>query len=359
MKRILFSAAAVILGLSLGLFCGELFFRFNPYFGAIHNFVPLTEKEEGRLAIWNHPHFKGFIRPSDLLGYEHEPNCPPYTNSYGMVGRDHKFNKDPGVFRILLLGDSIAEQGYSAEALEELLNGAVELRQRYRFEVWNAGVGSYDILRYSLFLRNRGLQYKPDMVIVFLFTNDLTPDVNCYYKTKGGFGGYHFPVFYLRKYGIPVNTHLMVHSYLYRFIMLKFDAVLGQESNRSEVDVMYGNGKVFLKEMADFCKQHELDLYIVVFPYLKNLEAFTSYQKQEYSSVLRAVSESGIRYLNLYDFYMSLLSKGESLRLRSDDEMHPSERVHNLIAEKVFSDINRLFLNENNMSFSNKKDYLR
>jgi lysophospholipase L1-like esterase len=134
---------------------------------------------------------------------------------------------------------------------------------------------------------------------------------------------------------------------------------MGEMAKKSQVELMDENGRFFLTQMVDFCKQHDLDFYIVVFPYLKKLEAYEHYQRDQYESVIKAVSESGIRYLNLYDFYMTLLDKRESLRFRENDEMHPSERVHKLIAQKIYADLLRSYLGGHDQAGPLKKDYLR
>jgi len=107
----------------------------------------IGEDEAPYMRVMGRPKRRGFYRPSDLLGYEHEPDIPGRTNRYGMMGRRdraHPLAKAPGVCRVLLLGDSIAEPWWSADTLEAELNSGERYRRRWKsYEVWNGGTGSY------------------------------------------------------------------------------------------------------------------------------------------------------------------------------------------------------------------------
>jgi len=347
MKNTIFKAISVISGIVFSLILAELFFRFNPFFGYIHNSFSLNKNEAGTMNVWNSKYYKGFIRPSPLLGYEHEPGQYPYTNKYGMVGKEHPLKKEEGVFRILLLGDSIAEQGWSADELEVLLNNNELLNKKYKFEVWNAGVGSYDVLRYSLFLKNKFNTYNPDMVIVFLFMNDLLVDINCYYKTKDNFTGYHFPVSYLRKAGFPVNSYLMIHSYLYRFFMLQFNGILEKVNKQDKGDNREDNGRIFLGQIKEFCSKNKLDLLFVTFPYLLPLDKYKSYQLKEFNAMDKVVSKIGVDTIELFTFYENLRNSGMNLRFEEHDDIHPSEAVHKLVAQKMHDHIAAKLISKN------------
>jgi hypothetical protein len=126
----------------------------------------------------------------EKVGYIHEPNltltwCGAEfkntfkVNSKGFLDHECSLEKPDGTFRILLLGDSFAEaeQVPSEKAFGHVLER--ELNQRSdpngtRFEVMNTGVGGYGTSEEYLVLKNYGLQYKPDLVIMMLYTeNDI------------------------------------------------------------------------------------------------------------------------------------------------------------------------------------------
>jgi lysophospholipase L1-like esterase len=90
------------------------------------------------------------------------------SNSLGFRDREHAVAKPPGVYRIVVLGDSIAaglhverNQDIFPPILEQLL-GARGLRA----EVINLAVSGYNTQQEVEMLREKGLRYNPDLVLV-------------------------------------------------------------------------------------------------------------------------------------------------------------------------------------------------
>lgn len=90
------------------------------------------------------------------------------SNHLGYRDRDHAVAKPPGVYRIVVLGDSIAA-GLHVERNEDVFPPILErlLEQRGRHvEVINLAVSGYNTQQEVETLRERGLQYHPDLVLV-------------------------------------------------------------------------------------------------------------------------------------------------------------------------------------------------
>jgi lysophospholipase L1-like esterase len=98
-----------------------------------------------------------------------------YTNSHGLYDQEYAYEKPPGVFRILLLGDSLAEskEVVLAETFHQRLEDRLRAEGR-NVEVISGAVsgwGTTDELRY---LQYEGCRYEPDMVVLAAFpTNDI------------------------------------------------------------------------------------------------------------------------------------------------------------------------------------------
>src|SRR5262245_9174348 len=114
-----------------------------------------------------------------------------HINSKGLRGPEREYAKPAGIRRVLILGDSYAE-GYYAEE-EQTARAVLESRLNKscgRFEVLNGGTAGYSTDQEYLFFENEGKRYAPDIVVVFLYYNDL------YYNTTGvGTGGKPKPYF--------------------------------------------------------------------------------------------------------------------------------------------------------------------
>jgi len=128
-------------------------------------------------------HYPGITRR--LAQYGHDVTF----NSAGMRDREHTLAKPPGVFRILLLGDSFMEalQVPFEASLPSLLERDLEAQTGKRVEVVNGGVsgwGTDDELRY---LTEYGLKYQPDLVVVAMtLHNDISDNLREDWHTMRG-----------------------------------------------------------------------------------------------------------------------------------------------------------------------------
>lgn len=336
MRKILFRLAALLIGLGFVLAALELFLRINPRFGYNYSFYRFKIDNPTLNNVSN-----SYVRPSALLGYELIPhidlNAGFRTNSYGLVGPERSIRKDKGVFRILILGDSIAEQGWSGGLLEHYLNNTPRLRSRYKeFQVLNAGVRGYDVLRYAVYLKHRGLKYNPDTVITFLFMNDFELYMTIMYKNERGCDEYYFSLKEIRKRGITASPFLMRHSYLYRFAVLNLDSLLSRQAKAQGPKMQEEDGRHYLGVIKELCEKNRIPLLVVIFPYLKPFNEYKDWQKSEYWTIYRVVKELKVDYINLYELYDKLLKEHFHVRDIPNDEIHPSRELHQLIAKEIY-----------------------
>lgn len=125
------------------------------------------------------------VKPSTATGvvYELKPGLDTCfekarvrTNSEGLrAAAAYRRPKPPGVFRILLLGDSQAF-GWGVDEADTLgaqLAASLRGTGEVEIEVVNAGVPGYNAAQESAWLRARGLAYEPDCVVVLYIANDL------------------------------------------------------------------------------------------------------------------------------------------------------------------------------------------
>ena len=124
--------------------------------------------------------------------YQHEF----VLNSRGMHDRERPLEKETGVFRILVMGDSMVEalevnqSETSTQILEDRLNA--QASNGLIFEVINAGVFAWGPPQPLVYFRTEGRLYQPDLIIAVWFPrNDLLDVLPDHVTTAGPEGGTH------------------------------------------------------------------------------------------------------------------------------------------------------------------------
>jgi lysophospholipase L1-like esterase len=154
-------------------------------------FFLLVAEVTTRLVMPNSVKFRLMHQPDEKLGYRLAPNYEIEhkksefntlikINSEGLRDYEHQKDKKSSLFRILVMGDSFtfglgvnSEETY-AKVLETLLNQNLAAKTQKKYEVINAGIDGYGTEQEYFYLKELGNQYRPDLVIVGLYANDIT-----------------------------------------------------------------------------------------------------------------------------------------------------------------------------------------
>jgi lysophospholipase L1-like esterase len=132
---------------------------------------------------WSKPVLKTWLEPVPLLGFRLPSNfegrgiVDEYikTNSQGLRDVEHPWKKEDGTVRILGLGDSFTF-GWGVKLEESFLK---QLERRLtqetgrKAETINAGVPGYGLNHYYIYLKNIGIKYQPDVIVINYFVDDL------------------------------------------------------------------------------------------------------------------------------------------------------------------------------------------
>ena len=178
LKYFLFSLILVI----LFFFCLEIVLRVLDT--GFHLLAKSSDQEKliKENKLWQNElfsRFSGVQERDPLLLWKFSPNVHKsifQTNSQGLLGPEISISKPANTYRILLLGDS-APVGLGlhkrdeafGEQLVEILN---QRKPNQHFELINAAVSGYTSLQGLTYLKNYGLRYSPDLILVYFGNND-------------------------------------------------------------------------------------------------------------------------------------------------------------------------------------------
>jgi hypothetical protein len=246
-------------------------------------------------------------RPSAELGWEHIPGTADF-NSFGLPSPEYPAEKAPGTFRIVLIGDSLAA-AYGPDLTYKLEDAPVAAGKT---ELWNLGVGGYNLAQYALALERKGLPRRPDMVLLFICLNDLNPDIPVIYKDGDSFLALQQSK--PQPESLPLGGLLWPRSALYRALMVS--RLMSGKTGLPEVEeAARGN----LAKIKDDCKKQGIPLLAFVFPYLKPLGRYTAHEREEYRLILGLLRGAGIRHIDLHERF-----DPELLKLRN----YPADQLH-------------------------------
>jgi hypothetical protein len=162
-KFLVVTVPAIIVALSVSMMAVELWVRWS------------WDAHRGR---------PGFYISDPQLGQRLAPNydgwfagVPVHINALGFRDtREYSLDKPANTFRILVLGDSVT---FGHGALDDttypyLLEQRLKAwRPDINWQVWNLGVPGYNTRQELAYLERVGPRYRPDLVVVGFFLNDL------------------------------------------------------------------------------------------------------------------------------------------------------------------------------------------
>jgi lysophospholipase L1-like esterase len=263
------------------------------------------------------------------------------SNALGYRDVDHAVQKPKDVYRIVVLGDSVGA-GLKVERFEDTFPPILQKMLTdagINAEVINLSVSGYNTQQEVETLREHGLAYSPDLVLVAYTLGDRE-------RLDGGImetllAGESAE---LGHSALKANPYLM-KSALYRFFLFRVlaggkhppvpdgplpgAAVTDAESSRSLALVSGDTVDEYLGELAELSKQHHFEVLLAVFPYYP--KSFRDYKRADQH--LFAVAEGqkyGFHVLDLLDT-MRQCRQGSREPINADN-FHPSPVGHRCAA---------------------------
>jgi len=311
---------AVGLGLLLGGLTAELVVRWSG------RAPEVSLIREGRFRLSANPR----------IGYEPIPHYDPAGddtdfgdfpgpgNGLGFRDVEHPVRKPEGTYRILILGDSVAN-GQGVPRREDIFPFRLRARLeelRLRTEVLSFAVSGYNTQQEVETLREKGLSFRPDLLLLAYCLNDVK-------RSDGGI----LPVLRERERTaagvVSARAHpILVHSALYR--LLRY-GLLAEEERDLPPGIQGDTVAESFELLEELSRDNELEVLVVVFP---RFGRWKEYRWLDHHERVAALSEKhGFGHLDLYEPFRACRESAES-RLALD-RYHPSPLGHECAAEAV------------------------
>jgi lysophospholipase L1-like esterase len=270
-----------------------------------------------------------------------------FGNPNSLGHRDHEFGvpKPPGVFRILTIGDANTYgEGVESiddlytEVLEKMLNATPALAQERgsrTYEVLNVSEIGWEVDDYLFAMRDPGLSYEPDLIIIGLYINDIEDR------------SYPRPIVRTLPQKIVrswwrLSVLLDTHSYLYWYTVTPhaqwkykefwFDFVSGYVDPESHHWTRFAD---FYERIFQLGREENVPIVVAVIPYLVELNQSHPFIST-YDRVATMASDNGATAVNFFPIF----EQYDVSKLRAGlTRWVPSEEAHAIIAEELYKSI--------------------
>ena len=272
---------------------------------------------------------------------------PVVINSHGLRNPETPYDKPPGTFRILNLGDSVAmgwgarEEDTYGRQLEQLLNEQDE--DDLRYEVINAGVPGWNLENEMAYLQAEGLKYEPDLVLLDLTTvNDIKGESALLADNKPG-----------------VIQWLRANTYFWPFLTVQMRWLEARAQGRERIDVIdppTDPGKYFpldpeseqwtkiwteVMAIDRLARENQARFALILFP-LEFQVLDENYTTLPQDVLMAKAAESGLPALDLLPAFQQACREKpggacqlEDRYLFADVWMHPSAYGHDVTAAEL------------------------
>jgi lysophospholipase L1-like esterase len=340
-------ARRILGGLSISLISTTLFFTILETVLRVANLAPTSSLGYPDAETWDR--VPGPYEPVQELTDSVRPKLAYQVriNDLGFRGRDFPRAKEPGVLRVLCVGDSYTFGEYVND--DETFPAALERKLREaghsRVEVINAGVNGYTITDEAAFLREKGFDLQPDAVVLGFVLNDLT-DLTRKVSSREN---QRNAAREMSSSALSPLKALLRRTATYNLLFLmKARAVARMKMSPTQqelpidhllhppfdevTEALFRNYGAELTSLSQDCQARNIDLTLVLFPFFEQVVRDASAEAQVRLAGIGA--DAGVNVVDLLPPFHGIGPTAASLFLMPLDH-HPSAAGYEVAAREV------------------------
>jgi len=308
--------------------------------------VPL-EEEKFALAPRNKD---SFILKSNniILGYEGMPNYEYTTsanitnkfNNDGLRDTEYEVEKEDGVFRVIVLGDSVSMCGGSFK-LDECYHSVLERQLADNaVEIISFGQDGYGTMQEIELLKEKGLKYDPDLVILQYTLNDpiMTDTPYRHLHTQKEFDARERHISYKSSFLCGLGHDIGRLKTVRTFSNIQYETGLRVVDGVEKAQQMHSNSCSWKRiedsfsELRELSEKNDFDVLVIIFPLVLDYDDYPLTEVHE--QVLNEAEENDFFSLDILDVYKEYHYM--SLKYDYLDIVHSNQKAHRLAAEKIY-----------------------
>jgi hypothetical protein len=211
------------------------------------------------------------------------------------------------------MGHGVANDEMFDPVLEDRLNQDSAATGGPSWEILNLAVADHAAVEQLLFLRDRGLRFKPDVVFYFGHTRELAWTTKQLWQS------------WLNQREIPLLP-------LREMVLAAIDPEKPRPIQKQQVYSTSGEALAWIyREMVELCHANGIT---PVYVFLPRVEEFRAGAQRPF--LLETAEEAGFYVLNIANLYGG--QDREALKV-SPTDYHPNPRGHGMIAQRLYDEI--------------------
>jgi len=268
-------------------------------------------------------------------------------NSEGFKDRNFESRKDNNTIRIIMLGDSITKgTGVNlgetfSDQLEDMLNqNSKQRNSKIKYDVMNFGVGGYNIVSELGTLKEYGLKYNPDIVVLNYFHNDNEEYSYNYYWFMDHAQMSSAEKNLIYQYYLASNKfrlkRLFFRSHLFVFCWATINKIFEQDREINHAKVGTYKKDIVSEKIMELKKLAEKHSFIPIICMHPVLDYDINQPHENYESTKSIAKRMDILCIDLNAVYQRESGDPKIFLQNSHDEIHPNAQGHTLIAQALF-----------------------
>ena len=229
-----------------------------------------------------------------------------YYGPHGALRNPYELERDPGVRRVLFIGDSVTRRG-------QLVAGVRAQFGTEAIEYWNAGVESFNTLQEVRFYERYNTALEPDHVVLTFHLNDFEATPAAFFDEEG-----KLRVAAWNTAPDAIHPRLYEACYLYRWFVAT-RRPLAQRAAPQADEV-----RAALKRLHELLERRGAQLTVLVHPILKPVEEWRAEEREAHRRILTICSELELSYFDLLPAMKAALAQGIEVQHAPGDSWHPS-----------------------------------
>ena len=283
--------------------------------------------------------------PSDIdeLVYRFVASTRCGTNSKGYYDYENSLEKPGNTFRIVVIGDSVAQGASHGVTIEDAFPNQLEkhMNADSRFEkktnIINLSRSGYSTSQQLILLENEAFTYSPDLIIWSYVLND--PAHPVYNNPNGALGRYHhhptsYVIFYLKLAWSYLSEGFIFGT---KLLFQVGDTFKCQADYHSFLHCSQKNEVIKnIQRIGELVQRYQVPVVFMVHPIFEENLDFQNYSLVGLHDDLNELSSTaGLSTANLLAYYQTNNVKADELRLQRPnwfDPWHQNKLGHQIIA---------------------------